>query len=46
MIRVRNPQDFWAGVLFMVAAAIALWRGWSIARHHHADGSGLRAGAC
>jgi putative tricarboxylic transport membrane protein len=28
MIQVRNPQDFWAGILFMIAATIALWRGW------------------
>jgi len=27
MIRIRNPQDFWAGVLFIVAGAIALWEG-------------------
>ena len=27
MIRVKNPQDFWAGVLFVVAGAIALWEG-------------------
>jgi hypothetical protein len=29
MIQVRNPQDFWAGVLFIVFGAIALWHGWS-----------------
>ena len=29
MIQVKNPQDFWAGVLFVVVGAIALWHGWS-----------------
>lgn len=28
MIQVKNPQDFWAGVLFVVVGAIALWHGW------------------
>jgi hypothetical protein len=28
MIQVRNPQDFWAGILFIVFGAIALWHGW------------------
>ncbi len=29
MIQVKNPQDFWAGVLFVALGAIALWHGWS-----------------
>src|SRR5688500_7275474 len=27
MIRVKNPQDFWAGALFIVFGGIALWVG-------------------
>jgi putative tricarboxylic transport membrane protein len=27
MIRVKNPQDFWAGLLFIAAGAIGLWEG-------------------
>ena len=27
MIRVKSPQDFWAGALFMVFGGIALWVG-------------------
>jgi Tripartite tricarboxylate transporter TctB family len=27
MIRVKSPQDFWAGVLFILAAGAALWVG-------------------
>jgi len=26
MIRVKSPQDFWAGVLFIALGAIALWQ--------------------
>ena len=29
MIRVKNPQDFWAGILFIALGAIALWHGWN-----------------
>ena len=27
MIRVKNPQDFWAGLLFLVVGLLALWFG-------------------
>jgi hypothetical protein len=27
MIRVKNPQDFWAGILFVVFGGAALWIG-------------------
>jgi Tripartite tricarboxylate transporter TctB family len=27
MIRVKNPQDFWAGLLFLVVGCLALWFG-------------------
>src|SRR5262245_12582482 len=27
MIRVRNPQDFWAGLLFLAVGCLALWFG-------------------
>ena len=27
MVRVRNPQDFWAGILFIVFGGLALWFG-------------------
>ncbi len=27
MVRVRSPQDFWAGVLFAAAGGLALWLG-------------------
>jgi hypothetical protein len=27
MIRVKNPQDFWAGLLFLVIGCLALWFG-------------------
>jgi hypothetical protein len=27
MIRVKSPQDFWAGILFVSAGAAALWLG-------------------
>jgi putative tricarboxylic transport membrane protein len=27
MIRVKNPQDFWAGLLFLIVACLALWFG-------------------
>jgi hypothetical protein len=27
MIRVKGPQDFWAGILFILAAGAALWVG-------------------
>ena len=32
MVRVRNPQDFWAGILFIVFGGLALWfgRGYAI----------------
>src|SRR5215472_4587039 len=31
MIRVRNPQDFWAGLLFLTVGCLALWFGRSYA---------------
>ena len=31
MVRVRNPQDFWAGILFIVFGGLALWFGRSYA---------------
>jgi hypothetical protein len=27
MVRVKNPQDFWAGILFIVFGGLALWLG-------------------
>jgi hypothetical protein len=27
MVRVRNPQDFWAGILFIAFGVLALWFG-------------------
>ena len=27
MIRVKNPQDFWAGLLFLMVGCLALWFG-------------------
>ncbi len=27
MVRVKNPQDFWAGILFVVFGGLALWLG-------------------
>jgi Tripartite tricarboxylate transporter TctB family len=27
MIRVKNPQDFWAGLLFLAVGCLALWFG-------------------
>jgi len=27
MIRVKNPQDFWAGLLFLIVGCLALWFG-------------------
>ena len=27
MVRVRNPQDFWAGILFIAFGGLALWLG-------------------
>ena len=27
MIRVKSPQDFWAGLLFLVIGCLALWLG-------------------
>ena len=27
MVRVRNPQDFWAGILFIEFGGLALWLG-------------------
>jgi hypothetical protein len=32
MVRVKNPQDFWAGMLFIAFGALALWfgRGYAI----------------
>ena len=30
MIRVKNPQDFWAGLLFLVVGCLALWFGSSV----------------
>lgn len=27
MIRVKHPQDFWAGILFLVVGGIAAWMG-------------------
>jgi hypothetical protein len=27
MLQVKNPQDFWAGLLFIAAGATALWEG-------------------
>ena len=27
MVRVKNPQDFWSGILFIVFGALALWFG-------------------
>lgn len=29
MIRIKSPQDFWAGVLFVVFGCTALWVGWN-----------------
>jgi hypothetical protein len=27
MIRIKNPQDFWAGLLFLIVGCLALWFG-------------------
>src|SRR5690606_32275198 len=27
MVRVKNPQDFWAGILFIAFGGLALWLG-------------------
>ena len=27
MVRVRSPQDFWAGILFILFGCAALWFG-------------------
>jgi hypothetical protein len=27
MVRVKSPQDFWAGILFALAGCAALWVG-------------------
>jgi hypothetical protein len=27
MVRVKNPQDFWSGILFIAFGALALWLG-------------------
>ena len=39
MIRVKNPQDFWAGLLFLVVGCLALWFG-----RNYAFGTATRMG--
>lgn len=39
MIRVKNTQDFWAGILFLVVGALALWFG-----RHYAFGTATKMG--
>jgi hypothetical protein len=29
MVRVKNPQDFWSGILFIAFGGLALWFGWN-----------------
>ena len=47
MVRVKNPQDFWAGILFIAFGGLALWfgRDYAIGTLGQ-DRTGLSAGVC